>query len=108
MASLAEIMQVIVPSVVVPAGVFGGNWAIRYRSDYTQTAASDFILAVLIFDGAVITTSKEFEHLIRSEEFRHLILHWHAVFFLIGCGLWWLIATFAEPLIAEYYAPPRG
>jgi hypothetical protein len=79
MPDIVDFVRVIVPSVVIPAAVFGGNWAIRHKLHYTQTAAADFILAVLIFDGTVVTTTTEFEPFIRNQEFRQIAVHLHIV-----------------------------
>jgi hypothetical protein len=98
-----EMVRVIVPAVVIPAAVFAGNWAFRYREQYTQTAASDFLLAVLIFDGAVVTTAKDFEPFIHDPELRQIVIHWHVVLGIIVVGTWWLIIRFGEPIVADYY-----
>ena len=100
---LAEMLRVIVPAVVIPAAVFCGNWAVRYKEEYTQTAASDFILAMLIFDGAVVTTAKDFEPFIQNPDLKQIVLYWHVCLGIAGMGLWWLIATFGEPVVAGFY-----
>lgn len=104
MSDFPEFMRIIVPTVVIPIGVFAGNWAIRFRSNYAQTAASDFLLAILIFDGAVVTTAKDFEPFIRNPELKQIVLQWHVCLAFAGMAVWWLIATFAEPLVESYYS----
>jgi drug/metabolite transporter (DMT)-like permease len=107
MADLPELVRIIVPAVIIPIGVFAGNWAIRYRSEYAQTAASDFLLAVIIFDGAVIAAAKDFEPFVHHPELRQIALQAHIVFGFVSAAIWWLIATFAEPLVASYYSRRR-
>jgi hypothetical protein len=100
---LAEMVRVIVPAVIIPAAVFGANWAFRYKEQYTQTAASDFLLAVLIFDGAVVTTAKDFVPFIHDPELKQIVVHWHVVLAIAAIGIWWLIVRFGEPVVASYY-----
>lgn len=100
----AEMVRVIVPAVIIPAAVFSGNWAFRYREQYTQTAASDFLLALLIFDGAVVTTAKDFEPFIHDAELKEIVVQWHVVLAILALALWWLIIKFGEPIVASYYA----
>jgi hypothetical protein len=104
MPEMFELMRVGVPAVIVPAAVFGGNWAIRFRSDYAQTAAADFVLAILVFDAAVFTSSKEFESFVHNTDLRQIIFYWHFCIAILGALLWWLIATFAEPVVSAYYS----
>ncbi len=108
MLELPEFMRIFVPAVVIPIAVFGGNWAFRYHSDYAQTAASDFLLAVLIFDGAVVTTAKEFEPFIKNAELRQIALHWHVILAVVVAFVWWLILTYAEPVVAAHYSSRRN
>lgn len=104
MVAFVELVRTLVPSVVVPIVVFGGNWAVRYKSGYAQTAATDFILAILAFDGAVITGADAFEPFIRDPDLRQIAVQWHWCLGAAGCFLWWLIATFGEPIVAAHYA----
>jgi hypothetical protein len=108
MSQLAEIFKVIVPTVVVPMAVFGVNWTYRANRGYAQTAASDFILAVLIFDGGVVAVSQEFEPFIRHPELRHIIVYWHMTIAVIGGAIWWCILKWGEPVVAEYYETKRN
>jgi hypothetical protein len=108
MAGYIEAFKFLVPSVIVPLGVFGANWAVRYKSGYAQTAASDFLLAVIIFDLVAITTAKDVEPFVQAPELREIIVQWHVAIFLIGALFWWLIAQFGEPKMAAYYAARRN
>jgi hypothetical protein len=99
----AEMVRIVVPAVIIPGAVFTGNWAFRYREQYTQTAASDFLLALLIFDGAVVTTAKDFEPFIHDPELRQIVVQWHVVLGILAIGLWWLIIKYGEPVVASYY-----
>jgi hypothetical protein len=107
MADLLEMVQVGMPTVVIPLAVFGGNWALRYRSGYEQTAAADFALAVLIFDGAVVTASKDFQPFVQNPLLQQATFHWHILMAIFSCFLWWSITTFGEPVVAEYYSTRR-
>jgi hypothetical protein len=108
MTDLVEAFRIVVPAVVVPVGVFAGNWAIRYKSEYAQTAASDFLLAVLIFDIVAVMTAKDFEPFVRTPELRQILIHWHIFIGFVGATFWWLIATFGEPKVAAYYSARRN
>ena len=101
---LLPLLQIGVPAVVIPIAVFVGNWALRYREGYEQTAAADFILAVLIFDGAVVTTSTDFAPFVQDPDLQPIIFYWHIIMGFICCGLWWLITMFGEPVLADYYS----
>jgi hypothetical protein len=107
MADIVEGFRIAAPTVIVPIGVFAGNWAFRYRSEYPQTAASEFLLAVLIFDIVAVTTAKEFEPFVHAPELRVVVIQWHIFMAFVGAGLWWAIATFGEPRLAAYYSATR-
>jgi hypothetical protein len=100
---MIEIFKFLVPTLFVPLGVFAGNWALRYKSGYAQTAASDFLLAVIIFDFVAVITASDIEPFVRAPELRTIVVQWHVFILLISCFLWWLIATFGEPKLAHYY-----
>jgi hypothetical protein len=102
-----QFLHVMTPAVFVPAGVFLGNWGLRHHFEYNQTAASDFLLAVLIFDGAVIAAAKDFEPFIRDPEFREVAIQIHMLLGFAGAGLWFFLTKFAEPSLASYYALER-
>jgi hypothetical protein len=107
MPEIVELMRVGVPTVVVPAAVFGGNWAIRFRSDYAQTAAADFVLGILVFDAVVFTSAKEFEPFVHNIDLQQIVFYWHFCVAVAGAGLWWLIVTFGEPRVEDYYRTGR-
>ena len=101
---LLSLLQIGMPAVIIPTAVFVGNWALRYREGYEQTAAADFILAVLIFDGAVVSTSKDFAPFVQDPTLQQITFYWHILMAFGCCFLWWLVTTFGEPRLAEYYA----
>jgi hypothetical protein len=101
--SLVEVFRVGVPAVVVPLAVFSANWAYRHRNGYAQTAAADFILAVLIFDGGVVAASEAVEPLVRNVDLRTIIVGYHMSIAVLGGLVWWAIVTWAEPALARYY-----
>jgi hypothetical protein len=102
-----ELLYVLTPAVVVPLGVFCGNWALRYRLNYNQTAAPDFLLAVLIFDGAVISATKDFQPFVRDPHFGAVAQQFHIIFGFLTAAAWFQITNFAEPVLAEYYKLER-
>jgi hypothetical protein len=108
MPDIVELFKVGVPAVIIPLAVFGANWAYRHHSEYNQTAASDFIMAVLIFDGTVVSAAKEFEPFIQHPELRLMAANWHITVAVLGGILWWLIVTFAEPVVAAHYSTRRN
>jgi hypothetical protein len=98
-----ELSKLLVLAILVPATVFGFNWWIRRREQYAQTAAADFILAMLIFDAAAVIASKDFEPMLRSPELAEVISYWHC-FIGVLCGLAWLgIVNWGEPALEHYY-----
>lgn len=105
--SVVETIRVGVPAFIVPAVVFGGNWAWRSEKEYNQTAASDFLLALLIFDGAVIATSETFQEFVRDPELKTIVIGWHITMAAISIALWWSILRWGEPRLARYYQNDR-
>jgi hypothetical protein len=106
--SLIEVFRVGIPAVVVPLLVFSANWTYRHRKGYDQTAAADFILAVLVFDGGVVAASEAMEPFVRNVDLRTIIVGYHMFTAAIACGVWWVIVTWAEPASAEYYETDGG
>lgn len=108
MSDLVEMAKIATTTVVVPLGVFGANWMIRYRFKYTQTAAPDFLLAVLIFDAALVLAFKEFEPFVRSPQLRTLVPYWHTCAFVISGTVWLSIVHWGEPRLARFYESRRA
>ena len=96
-------LPVFVSCILIPILVFGSNWALRYRQGYNQTAAADFLLALMVFDGAVISTSDVFQPFVANPQLRGLVVNWHMFMGALCIGLWWLIVHFGEPKLETYY-----
>ena len=107
MSEIVEAFRVGVPSVVVPLTIFGINWAFRERNGYAQTAAADFILAVLIFDGVAVVAAKEFEPFINNPELQSIVGYWHMTIAALGALLLYFILKWGEPRVARYYQAKR-
>ena len=103
MSDLPELARLVTATVVIPIGVFGANWFHRAQNGYTQTAAADFLLAVLIFDAALVITAKEFEPFVRNPELRTITQYWHVGAFVVSGAIWMSIVRWGEPALAAYY-----
>lgn len=100
---IVDSLRILVPTVVIPAAVFGLNWAFRFRQDYAQTAPSDCLLAIMIFDGAVVSAAKDFEPFIHNEHLREAVQNWHILLAFLGVAIYLFFVTWAEPIVARYY-----
>src|SRR5215208_6444690 len=92
------------PTVVIPIAVFGVNWGLRETKGYSQTAASDFALAMLIFDGGMISASEAVHPFINNPELRTIVIAWHLLMGIVTAFVWYfLLLKWGEPAVAEYY-----
>lgn len=107
MADFAELAKVGTVAIIVPLAVFSANWIHRSNKGYSQTAAADFILAVLIFDCTVVIIAHEFEPFIRAPELRPFVVYWHVAIAFISGLIWAGIVTWGEPALAKYYEAKR-
>lgn len=107
MSDLAELAKLGTATVIIPIGVFAFNWWVRFEKGYVQSAAPDFLLAVLIFDAALVVTAKDFEPFIRSAELRSIVVYWHVLAFLITGGLWAAILGTGEAALVKHYRRAR-
>jgi hypothetical protein len=98
-----EIAKVAIVAVLIPLAVFTANWIHRSHKGYAQTAAADFILAIVIFDLAVIVASQDFEPFLRSPVLRPVIVYWHFVAAFLSGLLWAGIVRWGEPAMARFY-----
>jgi hypothetical protein len=105
---MPEFVRTYVPAIVIPLVVFGANWAFRQRNGYALTASADFILAVLIFDGTVVSSSETFTQFVQNAELRATVVNYHLLFAALGCLLWWAIAQWCERPLAAYYEEGSG
>jgi hypothetical protein len=103
MSEFVEVVKIATVAVVVPLAVFSANWIHRSQMGYSQTAAADFILAVIIFDIVVVLTAQDFEPFLRSPELRPVMAYWHFVAGVISGLVWASIVRFGEPILASYY-----
>jgi len=108
MADLPEIAKTGTVAVLVPLIVFTGNWIHRSHKGYAQTAAADFILAIVIFDLAVIVASQDFEPFLLSHSLKSFLVPWHVFAAFMSCLLWAGIVRFGEPAISRYYEIKSG
>jgi len=107
MLDFAETLKIFVPAVIVPLCAFVGNWIYRGHNDYNLTGASDFLLALIVFDIAVISTAKDFEPFVKDESLRTAVIQWHIAATSITGVLWLAIIRYAEPKLADYYKSSR-
>jgi hypothetical protein len=63
-------LPLIVAGIVVPLMAFVGNIVLRAGRGVAQSAASDLLLLVLVFDASVVIASDEFRPLIRDAAMR--------------------------------------
>jgi len=103
MSEFVEIAKMATAAVAVPLAVFSANWIHRSQMGYSQTAAADFILAIVIFDAVVVLTAHDFEPFLRSPELRPVMAYWHFVAGVISGLVWAGIIRFGEPKLALYY-----
>jgi hypothetical protein len=106
MSDYSDFFRMAVPAIIIPLGVFSANWIYRNNKEYAQTAAADFILAVVIFDGSVVAASNEFEPFIHNSILRSLVVDWHIAIAIVGGLLWAGVLKWGEPVIAQYYESP--
>jgi hypothetical protein len=106
-SDLVEIAKLGTATVVIPISVFSFNWWLRSHKGYAQSAAADFLLAVLIFDAALVVTAKDFEPFVRSAQLRPIVVYWHVVAFVLTAGLWALILENGEAALVKYYEVRR-
>ena len=59
-------LPLIVAGIVVPLMAFVGNIVLRAGRGVAQSAASDLLLLVLVFDASMVIASDEFRPLIRD------------------------------------------
>jgi hypothetical protein len=103
-----ELVKLLTLAVVVPLVVFMANWAWRFEKGYSQTAAADFILAMLIFDISAVLASKDFVPFMRAPSLIPLITYWHFLVACLSCSAWWGIAKWGEPVLEGYYDRKAG
>jgi hypothetical protein len=94
---VSDFIRLVVPTVVIPLAVFSGNWIIRHRFECAQSAAGDFILGVLVFDGCVVSGSETFAPFVRNVELRAAVTNVHIALFVLGLVAWALIVRYGEP-----------
>lgn len=102
--SLAGFLQTFVPAVLVPVASFIGNGAYRHAKGYQQTAAADFLIAVVVFDAAVISATDAFKPFVRDPELRTVIVNWHMAMVVVSAICWMAILAWLEPSLEGYYA----
>lgn len=105
--SLFEWLKILVPSALLPLTIFLVNWGYRHKHNYNQTAASDFILAILAFDGAVVAASEGFKPYINNEDLRSIVIVWHVGLACVGMWVWGMLVSFGEPRLAAHYKQRR-
>jgi hypothetical protein len=98
------LLPLLVPSLVVPLTVFGANWAFRTTQGYSLNAPADFLLAVIIFDGGVISASEAFRPLVADSDLQRIVVNWHMLMAAGTAFLWWLIVRYGEPRLDRYKA----
>jgi hypothetical protein len=103
MTEFAEVVKVATVAVIVPLAVFSANWIHRSRMGYSQTAAADFLLAIIIFDAVVVLTAQDFEPFLRSPQLRPVMAYWHFIAAFLSGLAWAGIVKFGEPALASYY-----
>jgi hypothetical protein len=101
--SFAVFLQTFVPAVLVPVASFIGNGAYRYAKGYQQTAAADFLIAVVVFDAAVISATDAFKPFVRDPELRTVIVNWHLAMVVLSALFWMGILAWLEPSLEGYY-----
>lgn len=100
---MRDFIALVVPAIVVPLGAFILNWAMRNRNGYPQTAAADLLLALMIFDGTVITASEAFAPYVNDAEMRAVIVPAHFAWGALAFTIWWAVMAWGEPALANYY-----
>jgi hypothetical protein len=103
-----EIVKTATVAIGVPLAVFTANWVHRSRQSYAQTAAADFILAIGVFDLAVMIASQDFEPFLRSQSLRPLVVYWHFIAGFASALVWLGIVKWGEPVLARYYEGRRA
>jgi hypothetical protein len=98
-----DLFRMAVPAIIIPIAVFVANWIYRSNKKYSKTAAGDFILAVLIFDGGAVTSSDQFQPFIKDPLLRTIVIDWHVCAAIVGGLLWAAILKWGEPRVANYY-----
>lgn len=102
-AGTVEIVKAVTLTVGAPIAVFSANWAYRAKHGYSQSAAADFILAILIFDITVVLAAHDFEPFLRSRQLLPIIQYWHFLIGFLSCLIWLMIGKWGEPRLASYY-----
>ena len=108
MSGWIEIVKLFTLAVVIPLAVFSANWIWRCNKGYSQTAAADFILGMLIFDTTAVVAGTDFAPFMRSTELVPLITYWHFTVGFVSALVWWAITRWGEPILEAHYLGVPG
>jgi hypothetical protein len=98
-------LPLIVAGIVVPLMAFVGNIVLRAGRGVAQSAASDLLLLVLVFDASVVIASDEFRPLIRDAAISAQLVAIHVGLWWLGLVAWLLAVLRAETKIAASFDP---
>jgi hypothetical protein len=99
-----EAVKFLVPSVIVPLGLFVVNWIVRYNRDYSITAPADFLLAVMIFDFGVLCAMPEVNTFVHYVAFTTITAQWHIFMLFLSGTIWYIIVAKSNNIINNYYS----
>lgn len=100
---ISALLPVLIPAILVPLALFVLNWGLRHKQGYEQTAGSDFLLALLVFDMTVIAASETFAPLVSDSELRKIVTTIHIGLFCLGLIFWVVVVVWAEQIISAAY-----
>jgi hypothetical protein len=98
-------LPLIIAGVLVPLMAFVGNIVLRAGKGVAQSAASDLLLLVLVFDASVVIASDQFKPLVHDLAIRSQLVAIHVGLWWIGLVAWFLAVLGAERKIAASFDP---
>jgi hypothetical protein len=100
-----ESLPLIIAGVLVPLMAFVGNIVLRAGKGVAQSAASDLLLLLLVFDASVVIASDQFRPLVRDPTISSQVVAVHVGLWWVGLVAWLLAVLGAEKRIAASFDP---
>jgi hypothetical protein len=88
----------------VPLAVVLGNGFLRHIHGIPQSTAADLMLALIVFDAAVIIQHHEFQEYVRSEWLKANIIAIYVLLLIVNYVLWHVSAFKLEVALLSRYS----
>jgi cytochrome c biogenesis factor len=96
-----------VATILVPFAGFLANAVLRAGRGVAQSAASDLLLLLIMFDAGVIIASDQFKPLVPNPMLREAIVSVHVALLFVGLVAWITAVAVIERRIAYAFDPRR-